>query len=248
MRDSLLVISLERRIIMCGRSIHLLSLAIVLGLVLTGAARADLVGWWRFEEGSGDTASDSSGNDHHGTLLGTPEWGLGAEGSGSAVVFNPDGCVGIDCGVFDPTDGAGQFSLALWAFWDGTGDFQHFLTKSNGWGATTMMMQVELWGAHSDAAYTDRVGISYQAAGSVAFAVMPKNEWVHLAFTFDGTNAILYVNGVDEVGPKPLSIGPDIDAMVEIGYNSNRCVANGSGKPLEVSRRKAIMRIMGYTP
>jgi hypothetical protein len=189
---------------------------------MTSATKADLVGWWRFEEGSGDTAADSSGNGHHGTLLGTPEWGVGAEGSGSAVVFDPDGCYGIDCGVFDPTDGTGQFSLALWAFWDGTGDFQHFLTKSNGWGASTMMFQVELWGAHSDATYADRVGISHQAAGSVAFSVMPKNEWVHLAFTFDGTNAMVYVNGVDEVGPKPLSIGPNVDAMVEIGYNSNR--------------------------
>jgi len=205
---------------MCGRSTRLLTLTFVLGMVLTSTTRADLIGWWRFEEGSGDTAADSSGNGHDGTLLGTPEWGPGA--AGSAVVFDPDGCYGIDCGVFDPTDGTGHFSLALWAFWDGTGDFQHFLTKSNGWGADTMMMQVELWGAHSSSDYTDKVGISYQPAGSVAFSVMPKNEWVHLAFTFDGSNAILYVNGVDEVGPKPLSIGPDIDAMVEIGYNSNR--------------------------
>jgi hypothetical protein len=139
---------LERRIIMCSRPTYLLSIALVLGLVLTSATEADLVGWWRFEEGSGDTAADSSGNDHHGTLLGTPEWAGGAEGSGGAVVFDPDGCVGIDCGVFDPTDGTGQFSLALWAFWDGTGEIQHFLTKSSGWGTSTMMMQVELWAAN----------------------------------------------------------------------------------------------------
>ena len=205
---------------MCSRSIHLLSVALVLLSLLICATRADLVAWWRFDEGSGDTAGDSSGNGHDGTLLGTPEWGAGAKGN--AVVFNPDGCYGIDCGVFDPTGGTGQFSLALWAFWDGTGTFQHFLTKSNGWGATTMMMQVELWGAHTNSDYTDKVGISYQAAGSVAFSVMPKNEWVHLTFTFDGTNCIVYVNGVDELGPKPLSIGPDNDAMLEIGYNSNR--------------------------
>jgi hypothetical protein len=200
----------------------LLSFTLALTLILTSTTRADLVGLWRFEEGSGDTASDGSGNNHHGTLLGTPHWGPGAEGAGSAVVFNPDGCYGIDCGVFDPTDGTGQFSLALWAFWDGTGTFQHFLTKSNGWGATTMMFQIELWGAHSDATYTDRVGASHQAAGSVPFFIMPKNEWVHLALTFDGSELRAYLNGVDEVGPKPFSIGPNVDAMVEIGYNSNR--------------------------
>jgi hypothetical protein len=44
--------------------------------------------------------------------------------------------------------------------------------------------------------------------------------------TFDGNNAILYLNGVDEEGPKPFSIGPNIDAMVEIGYTSTRPSGN----------------------
>ena len=113
---------------MCKTSVHFLSCLLVLSLV--GVTLGDLVGHWKFDEGSGATANDSSGNGHNGTLLETPEWGAGPAGSGGAVVFNPAGCQGIDCGAFDPTDGAGQFSLALWAFWDGTGDFQHFLTKT----------------------------------------------------------------------------------------------------------------------
>ena len=203
---------------MCRQLIYLVLAVFCLSLVPMNTGQAELIGWWRFEEGSGDTANDSSGNNHHGTLLGTPQWGAGAKGG--AVVFHPDGCYGIDCGVFDPTDGTGQFSLALWAFWDGTGTFQHFLSKSNGWGADTMMFQVELWGAHTSADYTDRVGISHQPAGSVPFFIMPKNEWVHLTVTFDGTNVIFYLNGVDEEGPKPFSIGPNVDAQVEIGYTS----------------------------
>jgi len=207
---------------MSKKLIYLISFVLVLGLVLTSAAKADLVGWWRFNEGSGDTANDSSGNNHHGTLLGNPEWASGPQGFGGALAFHPDKCIGVDTGIFDPTNGTGQFTVALWAFWDGTGTFQHFLTKSAGWGADTMMFQFELWGAHTDATYTDRVGVTYQSAGSVEFSIMPKNEWVHLALTFDGTNAVIYLNGVDEVGPKPFSIGPDVDAQVEIGYNSNR--------------------------
>jgi hypothetical protein len=151
--------------------IYSFSFALVLSLVLSSTTQADLVGWWRFEEGSGDTAYDSSGNDYHGTIAGAPEWAPGPEGqsTGMAMLFGDDNCTSINCGIFDPTDGTGQFSLALWAFWDGTGTFQHFLTKSNGWGATTMMFQVELWGAHTNATYTDRVGISHQAPGSVEF-------------------------------------------------------------------------------
>jgi len=191
-------------------------------MVLTNIAQAGLVGWWRFNEGSGDTADDSSGNGHHGTLLGNPEWVVGPEGFGGALAFHPDKSIGVDCGVFDPTNGTGQFTIALWAYWEGTGTFQHFITKSAGWGADTMMFQYELWGGHTNATYTDRIGVSHEPAGSVPFSIMPKNEWVHLAMTFDRTNATLFVNGVDEEGPKPFSIGPDVDAQVEIGYNSNR--------------------------
>jgi hypothetical protein len=207
---------------MYRRSIYSFTVVAVLQLVLTSSAKADLVGWWRFNEGSGDIAMDSSGNNHDGTLLGAPEWVAGPDGFGGALSFHPDKCIGVDCGVFDPTNGTGQFTIALWANWDGTGTFQHFITKSAGWGADTMMFQYELWGAHTEETYTDRIGVSYQPAGSVPFSIMPKNEWVHLAMTFDGTNAALYINGVDEEGPKPFSIGPDIESQVEIGYNSNR--------------------------
>ena len=207
---------------MSKKLICFVSFILALGMVLTSAAQAGPVALWMFEEGAGTIANDGSGNGHHGTLLGTPEWVSGPEGFGGALAFNPDRCTGVDCGIFDPTNGTGQFTVALWAFWDGTGTYQHFLTKSNAWGADTMMFQFELWGAHTDANFTDRVGVSYAPAGSVPFSIMPKNEWVHLTLTFDGTNAILYVNGVDEEGPKPFSIGPNIDAMVEIGYTSTR--------------------------
>ncbi|MGB2864021.1 MAG: LamG domain-containing protein [Sedimentisphaerales bacterium] len=207
---------------MCRKSIYLISFFLAFGMVLTSAAQAGPVGLWRFEDGTGTIANDSSGNGRHGTLLGIPEWVSGPDGLGGALAFNPDRCTGVDCGVFDPTNGTGQFTVALWAFWDGTGTFQHFLTKSNAWGADTMMFQFELWGAHTSDTYTDRIGVSYAPAGSVPFSIMPKNEWVHLTLTFDGTNATLYLNGVDEEGPKPFSIGPNIDAMVEIGYTSTR--------------------------
>jgi hypothetical protein len=207
-------------------SICLISFIFVLVVFLTSAAQAGPVALWKFEDGAGTIANDSSGNGHHGTLLGTPEWMPGPEGFGGALAFNPDRCTGVDCGIFDPTNGTGQFTVALWAFWDGTGTDQHFLSKSNEWGADTMMFQFELWGAHTEVTYTDRVGVSYAPAGSVPFSIMPKNEWVHLALTFDGSNAVLYLNGVDGEGPKPFSIGPNIDAMVEIGYTSTRPSGN----------------------
>ena len=52
---------------------------IVLGLSLTGQSDAKIdpktiVGIWLFDEGSGKTASDSSGNKNHATLTNEPTW------------------------------------------------------------------------------------------------------------------------------------------------------------------------------
>ncbi len=201
---------------MCKTSVRLLSCLLV--LCVAGVTLGDLVGHWKFDEGSGAIAKDSSGNNHEGKIQGTPDWVSGAPGLNGALAFMPGACTGVNCGVFDPTKGTGKFSVTLWAFWDGTGTYQHFLTKSNGWGTTTMMFQIELWGAHTSAQYADRVGISFDP-DSVEFSKMPKNEWAHLAFVFDGVNLRCYLNAIDEVGPKPLTIGPNVAAPVLLGVD-----------------------------
>jgi len=40
----------------------------------------NLVGWWMLDEGSGTTAVDWSGHDHHGTLINGPQWEAGYHG------------------------------------------------------------------------------------------------------------------------------------------------------------------------
>jgi hypothetical protein len=54
-----------------NRKRTLVSIAVSLALALLGSgpALADTVGYWRFEEGSGTTVADSSGNGNAGTLL-----------------------------------------------------------------------------------------------------------------------------------------------------------------------------------
>ena len=56
---------------------HLTSFVLVMGLVLAVAAEAadpSLVGWWKLDDGSGDTAVDSSDYGNNGTLNGGPQW------------------------------------------------------------------------------------------------------------------------------------------------------------------------------
>ena len=40
--------------------IYLICLVLVQGIALTSTANAEIVGWWRFDEGSGTIARDSS--------------------------------------------------------------------------------------------------------------------------------------------------------------------------------------------
>jgi hypothetical protein len=204
-----------RRIIMYRKLLFIVSFVIATGLMPAHPSQAELVGWWRFDEGSGLTVNDSSGNEHHGTVQGTPEWTDGPSGFGGALDFSQT--QGAYCGVFDPTGGTGTFTLTWWCLWDGTQSIQHFCTKSNGWGATTAMFQIEVKGGHSDPARVDRLHIAYQAAPQAVLNLVPHNEWAHLALVFDGTHATGYLNGVDDVGPQPTGIGPNVDAPIIIG-------------------------------
>ncbi len=88
---------------MSKKLIHFVSFVLVLSMALTSTANAELLGWWSFDEGSGDTAYDSSGHDHHGTVLGTPQWEDGPPGFSGALDFSET--IGANCGDFDPTGG-----------------------------------------------------------------------------------------------------------------------------------------------
>ena len=65
---------------MSKKLIYLVSFVFVLGVALTGTARAELVGWWRFDEGSGSVALDSSGNGNDGVIEGDAQWVAGQHG------------------------------------------------------------------------------------------------------------------------------------------------------------------------
>ena len=65
---------------MCRKSNYLISFALLASLVLASAAQADLVGWWRLDDGAGTTAADSSSGGNDGTFVGSPQWTAGKVG------------------------------------------------------------------------------------------------------------------------------------------------------------------------
>jgi hypothetical protein len=59
---------------MYKKLIYLVSFIFVLSLVLPYAVEADLIGWWKFDEDSGNTIMDSSGNGFDILLPDTTTW------------------------------------------------------------------------------------------------------------------------------------------------------------------------------
>ena len=62
---------------MWRRLVHLVPVVLAVGMVQTSLGDVldpNLVGWWKFDEGSGTVAADSSGQGRDGTLLFDPVW------------------------------------------------------------------------------------------------------------------------------------------------------------------------------
>jgi len=95
---------------MCRKLVCLASLLLVLGVA--GNVAAELVAHWRFDDGAGNTATDSVGNAHPGTIGGTANWVAGQ--AGRALDF--DGSTNyVDIGGDQPVI-SGTFSLTMWIY------------------------------------------------------------------------------------------------------------------------------------
>jgi hypothetical protein len=75
-------------------------------------AHPGLVGWWRFDEGTGTAANDSSGDGNNGTIYGAT-WVTGVYGQ--ALSFDgTDDYVDIPASVNLPFSGTNSWTIAMW--------------------------------------------------------------------------------------------------------------------------------------
>ncbi|UCG58083.1 MAG: hypothetical protein JSU70_00985 [Phycisphaerales bacterium] len=98
---------------MRGELAYVISVVLVTGLALTSLAEAadpNLVAWWKFDDGAGDTALDSSGNGHDGTLGGAPQWVAGF--FDGALAFAGSGDY-VDI-AYSPGLALNEFTVSAW--------------------------------------------------------------------------------------------------------------------------------------
>jgi len=172
-----------------------------------------LVGYWSFDEGSGSTVYDASGNGNDGTLIHDPKWTAGK--SGSALQF--DGVDDyVDCGNDESLTGInGQVTLEAWIYLDAltthykivyhTNDEYGMAVLSNG--------STEVRIRDSDVNYDANVPAGTITAG----------QWYHLVGTYDGEYVRSYVNGdlVENGANNPKAHTGDIDTSIASVYISH---------------------------
>jgi hypothetical protein len=174
---------------MSKKFVYLVCFVLVLSIALTSAANAadpNLMGWWKFD---GD-ALDSSGNERHGTLNGSPTFGPGVFGQALECQANPD-YVTID--GYKGILGTHAFSITAW------------VKTTN-----TAIEQIVHWGAHADGQRVEfrinnnMLRISHGGGNVQGNTDLTDGEWYHVAVTvIDNATAssgdvTFYVDGQDD--------------------------------------------------
>ncbi|MEM3616535.1 MAG: LamG domain-containing protein [Candidatus Bathyarchaeia archaeon] len=168
-----------------------------------------LVGYWSFDEGTGTTAYDSSGNNNHGTIYGAT-WTNGK--IGNALQFD-----GIDDYVFIENSPSLQVSQSITiTAWtkveETTGDHQIILAKW--YPSPSYVLEMQPDGQTPQLAIVNSAGTVIYAISNIA---IPIGEWAHITGTYDGLNVKIYVNGIltgtselcgpINIGDQPVLIG-----------------------------------------
>jgi hypothetical protein len=208
---------------MFKKLICLISLFLVLGF--TKSASAELVAHWNFDEGSGDTAFDSSGNNYHATLVNNPVW-IEGHNSPSALNLDAGGYGGIQ-GLFYEGSDFPEVTVCAWIRTSSAGD--QFIASFD---------RNEYWrfaiGSTNSAISAGQVGWHVQTdAGQIDYGsdtLVNDGQWHHVCGVYDNGTATIYIDGEPEPSVEQGStMGRGTLRYGYIGKNSEATTENQAG-------------------
>jgi len=161
--------------------------------------------WYKFDETSGATVNDSSGNGRNGTMTGGYTRVMGKFGN----AINLDGSSGYAVLPTGLVQTLGDFSITAWVKLDANDGWNRLFDFGTGTAVNMFLTPSANGGPIRYAITTSGSGGEQQITGSAA---LPTGSWQHVAVTLSGTTGTLYVNGI-QVGLntgmslKPSSLG-----------------------------------------
>ena len=162
------------------------------------------VGLWLFDEGSGKTASDSSNYRNHGKIEGGAEW-VDDGKFGKALSFNGTDAY-VEVSSSDSLKIADQITIEFWLLPRSFAGEWNIVRKHT---QDTYDYEINAIGdIHFNLKFAET-----QTGVVVGGNDVPFDEWTHLAFTYDGKKALMYINGdpvfeQDIAGAIPTSDSP----------------------------------------
>jgi flagellin-like protein len=168
-----------------------------------------LEAYWKFDEISGSSASDSSGNGHTGSLFGGVTWKPGH--TNNAADFPGAGSDYVDVNSFGSFT---TFTVAAWINRTGAVYARETLFSYKEMYPTTcgfsLILNLDGSSQHPGIYVAlDIKGWQYLEGPDP----IPLHQWTHLAATYDGTNIVLYVNGV------PVATDPVTGSMTQCSHD-----------------------------
>ncbi|MDH7503344.1 MAG: hypothetical protein QHJ82_11635 [Verrucomicrobiota bacterium] len=185
-----------------------------------------LVGHWKFDETSGTTAANSAPGGQPATVNGTAAWQAGQIGN----AFSFDGATYLVVPSFTLAKKA--ISASAWVnVPDGMAADMAIIRNAQGemtvsGGAQRIVGQFELGLDFDENTWMLRpmaaIGIGPNVAGAIGPSAFPTGGWHHIAFTADGAQLRLYVDGVQVAVEDYLAdINPPDIPYISIGARLN---------------------------
>ena len=216
---------------MFKKLIYLLSFVLVLSTA--GSATAELVGWWRFDDGSGTIASDTSSNGNDGMFHGDPQWVAGH--FRGALEFDGSGDW-LDCGTGQSLRFGDAVTITAWIKINALYTDQKIAGNQNVSAGYKMAVY-----SNNKVEFEIRSSLNTTTSNrnSAGRTVLASGEWYHVAGVYSLQEGYIrtYVNGVLDreltttaelgVSPESFKIGCD-------PYNTGANPFNGAMDDLRV--------------